>query len=284
MARSSYRKYEVGLGKGEKVKLSLYLEFIKKAFQERYAYRFDFLVSILGAFLAIFIQMNIWTALLSDHEAPPSSITLRDMLNYVIVSTMITGLTSSNVAKKIGERVETGMIAGDFLRPVHLKYFLWADDFGATSFHLLFVTLPICAFAALLYGFSFPSEPWVLFLFLISLMFSAIIIFHIQYILGMFAFWLQTSWFITWFLTAFNHLFSGSVVPLWYYPEWLYTISSLLPFRLISFDPITIYLGKQTFEGAVAIIFRQVVWVVILVLFERWLWLRVQKKVIVHGG
>lgn len=264
--------------------MSIYLEFIKVAFQERYAFRFNFFVSIFGSLLAIFIQMNIWSALLHEREAAASAITLQDMLSYVIISNLIGGLTGSGVAQKIGERVESGMIAADFLRPLHLIYYLWADDFGAKSFQFLFVTVPTCSFVGLVYGISFPSDSRMLLLFFISLWFSVIISFYIHYILGMFAFWLQTSWFIGWVLLAFNQLFSGSIVPLWFYPDWLYTISSFLPFRLIAFEPISIYLEKKTVAESLIIILHQSTWMLVLILLERWLWLRAQRKVTVNGG
>lgn len=264
--------------------MTLYFEYVKKAFQERYAYRFNFFITIISSLMLVFIQLNIWSALLRDRDAPPASVTLRDMLNYVIVSTLIAGMTQSNVARKIGEKVDSGAIASDFLRPVRFKYYLWAEDLGTNSFQLIFISLPTCLIAASLYGFSPPSDVRMAVLFVFSALLGVVISFYVNYIVGLFAFWLHTSWFIPWFLTAFNQLFSGALVPLWYYPDWLYSASSMLPFRLITFDPISIYLGKITIKEASYVLLSQSGWIVFLVLIERWMWANVQRKVIVHGG
>jgi len=263
--------------------LDLYLEFFKKTFQERYVYRFDFYISIVAGFISLSVQLSIWTALYHNH-ASINSITLPDMLKYIVVSTFVTVITASGVGRKIAERVSSGAIVSDLIKPVNFKYYLLAEDLGNNLFQLLFVFIPTFLIAVLVYGVSLTVEPFAFVCFLFSLTIGIFISFHINYILGLLAFWLHTSWYLSFVLAAFNELFSGSFVPLWFYPKWLYTISSWLPFKLVYFDPISIYIGKQTLDGTIKIIGLQFVWLLILLAIERIMWTRAQHKLIIHGG
>ena len=271
------------MDKQESIFMELYIEFVKKSFQERYAYRFDFFVTFIGSIMAIFIQFSIWSALYNKNEAI-HSVTLTDMLNYVVISTFVMALTRSNVGQVIADRVSNGSIATDLTRPVNFKYYLFAENVGSNSFNLLFVTIPTCIFAGIFYRFTFNEDIVIWGLFLVSLLLGAIIAFYINYVLGLLAFWFKTSFYISWFLQALNELFSGSIVPLWFYPKWLFTMSSWLPFKLVYFDPISIYLGKHTYLSSIKIILLQLLWVIVLILLEKRVWTAAQKKVFVHGG
>ncbi len=79
-------------------------------------------------------------------------------------------------------------------------------------------------------------------------------------------------------------LFSGSFVPLWFYPDWLYAISACLPFRLIFFEPISIFLGRYAVEDMLQIVLLQLVWLAVLYAAGVWVWSKAQTKVMVHGG
>lgn len=263
--------------------VELYLEFIRKSFQERFAYRLDFYISIFGTFLFLFLQINLWTALYSG-ENSVNTVTLSNMIDYIIISCLVTALTKSSVGNKIAEKIETGKIVSDFTKPLNFKYYLWSEDLGNNSFNALFITMPLCLVIGLINKFSLPSDPLFLMFFVVSFILGAMISFYINYLLGLFAFWLHTSWFITWFLAAFNGLFSGAVVPLWFYPDWLRMICDLLPFRFIFFEPISIYLGRYSSEMVYKLLLLQIVWVVLLIVVERVVWTRAQKHVFVNGG
>lgn len=255
--------------------------FVRRAFLEKYTYRFDFYISLIGSFISIMIQISVWSSLLSSGN---NDISIDQMLNYLILTIIITNLTVSNVGQKIADKVNDGSIIADFMRPVNIKYYLWAEDIGQNIFKLLFIAVPTIVVTVLFYQVALPSDLIHLSLFIVSLLFAVIISFHIQFILGLFAFWLQNPWYISWFHSAFYTLFSGSVVPLWFYPDTLYNVSLLLPFRLIIFEPINIFLGKNSYTDNLKILAIQLAWIILLVLIQRFVWLRAERNVTINGG
>ncbi|MNY70956.1 hypothetical protein D3C86_2091960 [compost metagenome] len=64
----------------------------------------------------------------------------------------------------------------------------------------------------------------------------------------------------------------------------LLKISMILPFHLITFEPIAILLGKLSFNESVRVIVLQFVWMIVFVMIEKLLWFKVVKKIVVHGG
>lgn len=261
----------------------LFMTFLKRSFLERYAYRFDFYTSIFGSFISLFVQLNVWSVLMKNNAAS-SQVSLDEMLTYVIITSVIIVLTTSSVGEKIAQKVDNGSIISDFIRPINLKNYLWAEDIGRNLFKFLLISVPNILIILLFMRIEIVLEFSNIVLFLISLIFAVILAFYIQFVLGLLAFWLQTPWYISWILNACRDLFSGAVVPLWFYPVWLYQISSWLPFRLIIFEPINICLGNISIREGYNVLLIQCIWILSLYLLSKLIWSKAQSKIIVHGG
>lgn len=262
--------------------MKLYFEFLKKAFQEQYVYRFNLIVSVIGSFLALWMQIFIWRALFDGNEA--AIIDIRQMLTYTIVSSLLMTLTSSSVAHKLGEKIQTGDIIMDFLRPVNLKTLFFANELGWNLFRLLFIAMPGAILTGLMVGFSFPAELEMIFAFSISLILGLLLAFYFHYLVGLSAFWLEATWYIPFFTGALIQLFAGATIPLWFYPEWLYQLTNFMPFRFIFFEPISIFLGQRDISEILIILATQLIWLLILWVCERLVWRNVNAKMVMNGG
>ena len=81
-----------------------------------------------------------------------------------------------------------------------------------------------------------------------------------------------------------SRLLSGSLVPLWFMPEWLRVLAGLLPFQATTFTPVAIYLGTLTGTAMWRALGISAVWVIILGVVLRLSWHRVLNRVVVQGG
>lgn len=262
--------------------MGIYIEFFKKAFQERYAYKFDFFTSLIGSTLMVVVQASIWSALYQNAIQKPISLT--EMISYVVLAAFVTALTSSGISRKLGERVSNGTIVMELIRPINLKHLFFAEDFGNNIFRVIFSTLPAIIVISTLYGFDFKTNLNTWAYFMMSVAMGIVIAFYIHYIIGLFSFWLHTSWYIPFYVGALFQVFSGSIVPLWFYPDWLQSICHILPFRLIFFEPISIYLELRNGNEVSQLLLLQIVWIFLLYLLERMVWTFAIRKVVIHGG
>ncbi len=79
-------------------------------------------------------------------------------------------------------------------------------------------------------------------------------------------------------------LFSGSMIPLWFYPKVLRDICMLLPFRFMVFEPISVFLGSYGPGDCVRVLLIQLFWVVVLGMLGEFIWRKIQKNITIQGG
>lgn len=261
---------------------NVYLEFLKISFRKSFAYRANSYLIMLGSIITLLIQVSLWSALLKNGSV--NGVNLYDMTSYIIINTIVLSLTKTDIGNVLAEKVRDGSIAIDFIRPVKLKYFLFFDDMGQSLFRTIFSVLPVCLVSILFLKFQAPGSLLDLALFIFSLLNGIMIIYQIHYFFGLLAFWLESTWYISWYLGALLTLFGGTFVPLWFYPDFLYRLSKILPFRLVSFEPISIYLGKLSLEASIRVIASQIIWMILFTLIEKLIWNRAQNKIFVQGG
>ena len=256
---------------------------MKKSFQQKFIYRINTYIQIIGTFIVFFININVWEALYNGKEAI-KGITLGDMITYIVISTFVQRLSRSNVAYEIASKVKDGSIGIELMKPINIKYYFIFNDLGNNFFYSLFITFPAAIVISVIYDFRIDIDFLQLFMFLICLFLGIYLMFCIHYIFGLLAFWFQTGEYVAFFTRACMTLFSGSTIPLWFYPKTLYSISVMLPFRLVNYEPIQIYLEKISYDEAFRIIFMQIIWIILLLVLEKIMWSHVQNKIVIQGG
>ncbi|WP_139129194.1 ABC transporter permease [Paenibacillus nuruki] len=229
----------------------------------------------------IYIQISVWEALYDNLN---NNSNLQQMINYVFISFFIFNITKSESGNKIGDAIDKGTIVTDLIKPINYRNCLFAQDAGTNIFQLTFIFLPSFIFFLFMYNLQFDITLVNFLMFFLSIVFAVIIAFLIKYIIGLFAFWLETSWYIPFIVGAIFDLFSGSIIPIWFYPDWLADICAYLPFRFVFFEPISIFLGRYNELQILNLLLLQLLWIVILYCIERFIWSKAQNKLVVHGG
>lgn len=260
----------------------LSITILRNSFQRRFVYKVNTLLNIFGTFITVFIQISLWKALYQG-KGSISNYTMSDMYVYIIINAILLPLTNSNVANKIGDKVTSGSIVIDLIRPISLKNYMFFEELGVNIYNIIFAIIPISFFVIIFkIGFNFNLVNLVIFL--LSSVLGVILMYYFNYILGLLAFWLKDSWYISWYSSALFSLFGGVIIPLNFYPILLQKVSYLLPFRLITFEPINILLNKNTLNQDIVIIILQIFWILVFEVVQKIIWKTAQKKIIVQGG
>ena len=219
-----------------------YWQFTLNAFSRGLAYRQNLLLRVVANFVGVLIQVAIWRALLTDHAA--AEVTLPEMVTYAILSTCIGILQLGGVMSSVDQRLNSGTIAVDLVRPLSYPFYLAADSLGTTVFSGLFAMLPTLALAALAFGLTPPASPAAFAGFLVAVIIAMAMGFAFGHLAALLAFWMLTTLVFEWTLLGFMKLFADTFLPLWFFPGWLAAIAGWLPFRYLSFVPIAVYLGR----------------------------------------
>ncbi|MFZ7103002.1 MAG: ABC transporter permease [Peptococcaceae bacterium] len=264
--------------------LRMYGEFTRKSFQRAAAYRFEAWMRLFSNIIFLIMWGFIWYGLYKN-KGTVSGITFQNVFSYILISQMLQGIHSAGTPLwEIQEKVRTGDIVSELIRPYDYPLRLLFADFGSIGFYFLTAILPLYTVIFVIFKPLMPSSPlqWILFLF--SALLGYLIRYCVELTFGLFTFWLvETGGVEDIFYFAIS-LFSGAMIPLWFFPGWLYTLARFLPFQGIFFVPNSIFVGQLPGEEILPALGLQFFWLVISFLILRFVWSRAATKIVVQGG
>jgi len=262
--------------------LTPYIAFAKKSFLQRSAYRLNHWMGIFNTLIRLFIYVEIYRALYGGRQAV-DGITLNMVTTNFILAL---GLKSFFIVDDfyLSNRINNGSIATEMLLPVSFYGRMLADNLGVALFKLVFHFLPTMIIAVLFFGIQAPAGFGEIILFLVSVIFGYGVLWSLSFMFQMFSFWLLNVWAIMTIKNVFINVLSGTMIPLWFMPDFMRKIISFTPFDSIYFTPVQIYLGNITGGEVLAGFLKQLVWILCLMACGFVLWNKGKKKLVVQGG
>ena len=189
--------------------------------------------------------------------------------------------------KDILNLIKSGNIAYELCRPQNL-YLMWASKLlGERLSKVLLRFLPVIIFAVLLPSpFNLSLETTILrfILFIVSLALASILVtvlILLYHIICLFT--LDEKGIVNMFMVV-SDLLSGLEIPIPFFPNYLQSITNILPFRYVSDFPFRLYVGNITINEVLIGLLVQLVWIVILVIIGNILVKNALKKAIIQGG
>lgn len=262
---------------------SAYSFIYKMRIQKALAYRFDVFANIIFQCIAMFATAFFWKAIYSGYDSVQGA-GVGDMLTYTVVSAVMSILFVTTVELKLMESVEKGTVAMDMLKPVPLFSIYFFEDLGNITSLIFINGLPILLIGSLFIGVPLPADRVSAALFFVSL------------IMSFFINWLFAALFSLLSFVTINmspliqvkkhilRLLSGSIIPVWFFPEWAQGILGALPFVYIYQLPLDLFIGRYTLQTAIPKLTVQLVWLVILSGAFYAAQKSMTKKVMVQGG
>lgn len=268
-------------------RLRVYLQLLAIEATSHAAYRFNTLLGTASNVVFILVQLAIWRALYAGRDAVRTgfgAVSLREMTTYVVLATALSYLVDAYVIERIDQRIKSGEIAIDFIRPIsHLLSHL-AAVWGESLYRAVVQMVPLVVVVIAIVGVQGPPTATAGLLSLALVPGAALLLFLMSYLLGLVGFWHTSVWQLGSLLYVMVGLFSGSFIPLWFFPDWLAAVSAYLPFRLLYFAPSAVWLGKIEPAHAAALLAHQWLWIAGLLVAQRVLWLAGIRKVVLQGG
>lgn len=265
--------------------LNTYFETAKISLKNRMAYRLDFLVDMLiNPFVFLIVQF-IWTTIYSFNAVSViKGFTLNETITYFAFSQIVGYFVWTWITGAVGEIIKYGEFARYALMPVDFFWSIVSEMFGGKLPSMLIKAPLLLLLLKLFFNVSLNFNPVYLLMVFASLMISFLIYSTFFFIMGLFTFW-QESYFLFELLgVALLNFFSGSLLPLEFYPDFMKGIVNVLPFKHIYYSPIMIYLEKYTIMESISVLLQQLVSFFILYLIAKWVFNIGRRKFTSQGG
>jgi ABC-2 type transport system permease protein len=262
-----------------------YVQFARCAFQRRAAYRLANWAGIAVNFFFFLIHAQLFLALFGT-RGTVAGWQATEAIRYFATSEallMVLGVMSVQTGMEFADRVRTGDIAVDLVRPVRLWVRCIAEAYGSAAYYAFSRAWILYGAAALLYGLALPLY-WRVLLAPLSIALGVAIAAALMYVASATAFWTEQAHGPLSLLLIAIFFFGGVGVPLDFYPGPVRMVANLLPFRGVVYTPVALASGKL---GGAALAFgllHQAVWLVIASLLAQRVEQRGAAHLAVQGG
>jgi len=246
-------------------------------------YRLDFLLWSTSILILMYGTRWVWITLYTQHPGA-FGVSLQQMVTYAVLSMAIENLFYTGPQYYMAQQVRSGAIDVDLLKPLDFHFHMLARSTGEMFFRIIVIALPAMLVGYFLFSLQLPATLQTGFLFVVAFLLGYLVNFHLEFLLGSIALVTLEIHSIDWAFHATSRFFSGQFVPLWLFPGVLGRLADILPFRSIFSIPLSIYTGILSNGAITRAIGFQLLWLIILWMISRWLWGRIQARIVSQGG
>jgi ABC-2 type transport system permease protein len=238
--------------------------------------------NIVFGFLRCYVLLAVAAGATGGH---PGGYDRAQLATFVWVGQGLLSVTGIWGWTELADRIRTGDVASDLLRPVPPVTAYLAADLGRGVHAMLTRFLPPVVVGALVFPVAVPHRWQTVPLFLISAVLAVICCFACKFLVNATAYWLQDARGPVMFWTISSGVLAGLYFPLRLLPGWAaVTLWLATPFPGLLQTPIDVLIERDPAGRQIQIVLFQAVWAVGLLLLARAVQRRAERKLVVQGG
>ena len=176
-----------------------------------------------------------------------------------------------------------GSIAMNLIKPIRYRIMYLFKAIGNLLHQFVLIALPLL-FILIAVLHLVPGGITAVGLYVFSFSLSFVIQFLFDNLFGLLAFYTINTWGLSVTKNILVAFFSGAVIPLAFFPQWLQRTLLFFPFGSMVYTPTMFYLGKFAGSQAAAAILTQGLWVLLLGILNHWAWTKAVKRLTILGG
>jgi len=188
---------------------------------------------------------------------------------------------------EIFDSIVSGNIAYELCRPINIYNMWFTKNTAVRLSKAVLRCLPIIIFAGVLpspYGMSLPHSIGAFLLFLLSMILGFLVIVAFSMLVHATAFFTISPKGIRVLATSVIEFFSGGLIPIPFFPDWIQPVIYALPFASMQNTPFLIYTGYLGGIEALKSIGLQILWLLVLWCAGKLIFRYALKRVVVQGG
>ncbi|MEW9550342.1 ABC transporter permease [Nonomuraea sp. NPDC050783] len=259
----------------------LYARLVRYGFRKHATYVW---AALAGAFtnsvfgvLRAFVLIALWQA-----RPGLAGYDLTDAVTYCFITQALIGpmqLFGGGLA--IPERIRSGDIALDLVRPASLQLWSLAEDAGRAAYLFVVRGLPPMVLGAAVFGISLPDGPGRWAAFLAGSALALVVSFGWRYLVALSVCWLADDRGVAVLSLVLTTFFSGMMLPLRIFPGPLRDLAEALPWAAMVQVPADLYLGTAPVLESLAF---AAFWAAALLALGALATRAIRHKVVIQGG
>jgi len=263
--------------------IRLFREITKRSYQRFLSYRAATLAGLVTNFFFGILRASILVALYGI-QTEVEGITLQGAISYAALTQAVIGYLSLFSWFDLMTTVYTGEIATDLLKPMSYVGYWMAKDLGRAIVQLIFRGITVMVGYALIFDLYWPQgiSHWLALG--VTLVISWMLSFLWRFLVNLSAFWTPNARGVLRLCFFASFFFSGFLMPLRFFPDWVIRLSYLTPFPHMLNTVVEIYLGVLQGTDLLIAIFHQLLWIVILFLSAQLVLRAGVRRLVILGG
>ena len=263
--------------------MRLYWEIARRGYRRYAAYPAATIAGVFTNTVFGFIQAYVMLAIF-EQRAQIGDYDSTDVVTYVWLAQGMLMTVYIWGWFEVAQRVRTGDVATDLHRPFDFQFYWLAQDLGRAAYHALYRGVPPFILGALFFQLNLPESALTWLAFAVSLVLAVTISFAFRFLFNLASFWLVDYRGAAVLAMVVSTFFSGMIIPLVLFPDWLQKLAWALPFAGMVQAPIEIFLRHVSGLEAVGLLALQAFWAVALLGAGRLAFNAGTRRLVVQGG
>jgi ABC-2 type transport system permease protein len=263
--------------------MRLFWELTRLSFQRQLTYRAATIAGLVTNFFFGILRATIFVALY-DIQQSVEGISITGVITYAALGQALIGYLSLFNWYDLMNTIYTGDVASDLLKPMDYFKFWLAQDFGRALVQLIFRGLLLVLGFSFIYELYWPTGFTNILVLSLSILLSWLVSFSWRFLVNLSAFWTPNARGILRFVFVLSWFFSGFLMPLRFFPDWVIRISYMLPFPYMFNTVIEVYLGILNRNELVQAILGQIIWTIVLISLGQFVLRLGIKRLVILGG
>ncbi|GJM41695.1 MAG: ABC transporter permease [Ardenticatenaceae bacterium] len=263
--------------------MRLFWEIALRSFRRHLTYRAATIAGLITNFGFGWLRVSVLLALY-DGRSVVEGLTVSGLYAYVALTQAVITYLAFFGWIELMNSVYTGEVGSDLLKPMNFFRFWLAKDAGRALVALLLRGVVIMLFFSLVFPMTYPNSIGQWLALAAAIILSWLVSFTYRFLLNLAAFWTPNAKGISRFGYVISWFFSGFLMPLRLFPEWVQTIASWTPFPHMLNTVVEIYIGTLQGTAVWQALILQAAWAVGLAIIGQLVLKTAVRRLVILGG
>lgn len=249
-------------------------------------YRMAAIAGLLTQFFFGFVYVMVFQAFYQTGNSQPL-LTFPQTVTYIWLGQGLLALLPWNADREVQLMIRNGDIAYELSRPLDLYNYWFARILAGRLAPTLLKSIPLFIFVGMVlpkpYKLNAPESITSFILFILTMIGAVILGCALSNIITLSVLFTIGDG-INRFFPAIVTFFSGMIIPLPFFPDWLQPLLKFLPFGDLVDAPYKYYLGIYKVQQLPVTLIHQMLWIVFFIIVGRLSIKKAGKRIIVQGG